>query len=112
MLLISITIANSMLLNDNCYQDRHTALVTNDKSLKKLLSCSIAVSDVSLFSEAPPLKSRSLCAGSVSNTQICGESFHEATEAAQPRLFPCLLICLGTHGKVRANQLKVGSHCT
>lgn len=37
------------------------------------------------------------------------ESFHGVTEAVQPRLFPSLLICLGTHRKVKANQLKVGS---
>lgn len=37
------------------------------------------------------------------------EWFHEVTEPAQPRLFTSLLICLGTHRKVKANQLKVGS---
>lgn len=37
------------------------------------------------------------------------EPFHGVTEAVQPRLFPSLLICLETHRKVKANQLKVGS---
>jgi len=72
MLLISITTANSMLLNNNCYQDRHTALIPDAKSLQKLLSYSAAVSDVSPFSEASPPKLRNLCAGSVSNTQVHG----------------------------------------
>lgn len=72
MLLIAITIANNMFFSDNSYQDRHTVLITNDKSLKDLLSCSIAVNDLSPFIEAPTPKSRSLCAASLSNTQIYG----------------------------------------
>lgn len=72
MLLISITISNNMLFSGNSYQDRRTVLVTNDKSLKDLLSCSIAVNDLSPFVEAPTPKSRSLCAASLSKTQIYG----------------------------------------
>lgn len=59
-----------MLLSNNSYQDRHTVLITNDKLLKNLFSCNVAMSLASLSSEAPPPKSRSLCAGLFSNTQI------------------------------------------
>lgn len=70
MLLISLTIVNSMLLSNNSYQDRHTVLITNDELLKNLFSCNVAMSLASLSSEAPLPKSRSLCAGLLSNKQI------------------------------------------
>lgn len=97
-----------MLFSDNGYQDRRTVLITNDKSLKDLLSCSIAVNDLSPLVEAPTPKSRSLCAASLLNTQIYGTVlWSDWSSAAQAlSIFAGLP---GTQGKVKANQLKVGS---
>lgn len=61
-----------MLFSGNSDQDRGTVLITNDESLEDLLSCSIAVNDLSPFIEAPSPKSRSLCAASLSYTQTYG----------------------------------------